>query len=197
MTRRGYRGIPINTSKNTHETVLDLLLLGKGGSVDSLVCIDGIEHLRRPFDFIAEVRRVLRIGGEVILSTPNISSLRSRLRWLLTGHHHKCPAPLDERNPNPLHHINMISFPELRYLLHSNGFRIDMVTANRCKPIAFVSSPLALPAYLATWWTYRRESRRTDSGHLADEVRRAMFSRDILFGETCIIRARKLVDPIA
>ncbi len=85
------------------------------------MCIDGIEHLRRPFDFIAEVRRVLRIGGEVILSTPNISSLRSRLRWLLTGHHHKCPAPLDERNPNPLHHINMISFPELRYLLHSNG----------------------------------------------------------------------------
>ena len=81
-------------------------------SVDTLVCIDGIEHINRQQDFIAEAFRVLRSGGELIVSTPNISALRSRWKWLLTGHHNKCNSPLDESRPSPMHHIGLLSLPE-------------------------------------------------------------------------------------
>src|SRR5438445_10181192 len=97
------------------------------GTFDAVVCIDGIEHLERPFDFVRECRRVLRPGGVVIVSTPNISALRSRWRWLLTGFHNKGKVPLNERDPNPWHHLNLLSFPALRYLLHRHGFRITAV----------------------------------------------------------------------
>ena len=59
-------------------------------SCDIVVCIDGIEHISKQFDFVNEVNRILRNNGEIIISTPNISSLRSRWKWFMTGHHHKC-----------------------------------------------------------------------------------------------------------
>lgn len=97
------------------------------GFFDAVVCIDGIEHLERPFDFIREAFRVTRSGGSIILSTPNINSLRSRWRWFWTGHHNKCKVPLNEGRPGPLHHINMMSYQRLRYILHTSGFRIARV----------------------------------------------------------------------
>jgi SAM-dependent methyltransferase len=117
-------------------------------TVDTLVCIDGIEHIKRQDDFVHEVSRVLKSGGEFIVSTPNISSLRSRWQWLMTGHHYKCNSPLDEDNPNPLHHVAMVSYPELRYLLHTNGIRVHNVTTNRIKGISWLYGLLAPFAYL-------------------------------------------------
>ena len=118
-------------------------------SVDAVVCIEGIEHLRRPFDFVDECARVLRPGGTLILTTPNISALRSRWRWLLTGFHNKCKVPLDENHPEPRHHINMLSFPEIRYMLHTSGLRITDVTTNRVKPISWLYLPLVPLQWLA------------------------------------------------
>jgi len=108
----------------------------RDGQFDAVVSIDGIEHIENPFDFIRECRRVLRPGGVCIISTPNISSFRSRARWLWTGFHNKNKTPLDETKPNPLHHINMISFPELRYMLHSNGFKILKIATREAEVAA-------------------------------------------------------------
>ncbi len=117
---------------------------------DILVCIDGIEHIDEQFFFIKESHRILEDEGEIVISTPNISNLRSRWKWFITGHHHKCNSPLDETNPNPLHHIGMISFAELRYMLHSNGFIIEDIRTNRIKPIAFIYSIFLPFIYLTT-----------------------------------------------
>ena len=47
-------------------------------AVDNVVSVEGIEHLERPFEFVRECHRVLRDDGLLIMTTPNISSLRSR-----------------------------------------------------------------------------------------------------------------------
>jgi ubiquinone/menaquinone biosynthesis C-methylase UbiE len=158
-------------------------------SVDTLVCIDGIEHINRQQDFIAEAFRVLRSGGELIVSTPNISALRSRWKWLLTGHHNKCNSPLDESRPSPMHHIGLLSLPEIRYLLHSTGFRITTVCTNRIKPVAWTYLPLVPLVYLATSLVYRKYGKKESTDQICNEVKRQMFSKATLFGETMIVRA--------
>ncbi|MBN2697543.1 MAG: class I SAM-dependent methyltransferase [Bacteroidales bacterium] len=244
--RRDYKGISINTSKNTHETVFTLLdndrdavivdiPCGSGAfvrrlkdqgftnivaadiinlmeiehehfitadmeqklpladdSCDAVVCIDGIEHISRQFDFAGEVCRILRKGGTFIISTPNVSSIRSRWKFFVTGHHHKCTSPLDENNPNPLHHIGMISFPELRYLLHTRQFKIDTVTTNRIKAVSWLFLLFIPLVYPVSFLTYRRTGREKGTLGLNREVMRTMFSREVLLGESLIVRARKI-----
>ncbi|MBU1009119.1 MAG: methyltransferase domain-containing protein [Bacteroidetes bacterium] len=240
-----YKGIPINTTKNTHKVVFELINASKDAviadmpsgagafvkrlvdqgythvlamdiacalvfdhpgflkgdmtrplpfedqSVDVFVCIDGIEHISDQFFFVSEVNRVLKQGGTFILSTPNISALRSRFRWLMTGHHHKCKAPLDENKPSPLHHIGMVSFPELRYMLHTNGFAISRITTNRIKWVSWLHA-IWMPLVLVfTTFTYRKEGRIEGTTQLNKAVKTSMFSKPVLFGETLIIRAEK------
>lgn len=243
--RRSYKGIVINTSKNTHEKVFRLLnqdinniivdipsghgafvqklkdvgfkkiiaidienilaidhndfikgdmsntLPLSNNSCDSIVCIDGIEHIRNPFEFIAEANRILKEEGEMIISTPNISSIRSRWKWLLTGHHHKCNSPLDENNPNPLHHINMVSFPELRYMLHTNGFLITTVSTNRIKPINWIYLVFLPLVFISTYWVYSKTGKKQSTSVINKSVFKSMFTKHILFGETLIVKAKK------
>lgn len=162
-------------------------------SVDAIVCIDGIEHIDRQFDFAKECHRVLKPGGFVVMSTPNVSSLRSRWRWFLTGHHNKCKSPLDENNPNPMHHIGMISFPEMRYMLHSNGFAIDEISTNRTKITAWLYLSLLPFIWLFTSIAYSKTKKRSDSlKAVHKEIKQQMLSFPILLGETLIVRAMKL-----
>jgi 2-polyprenyl-3-methyl-5-hydroxy-6-metoxy-1,4-benzoquinol methylase len=51
---------------------------------DWIVLCEVVEHLRRPWDDLEQLRPLLAPGGEVILLTPNFDALRSRLsgaRW--------------------------------------------------------------------------------------------------------------------
>ncbi len=160
-------------------------------SFTEIVCIDGIEHIERPFDFIRECTRVLSPSGRVIISTPNISAVRSRWRYFLTGHHNKCKSPLNEDNVTPLHHKNMISFPEIRYILHTNGFEIEKVRTNRIKAISYLYIIFYPFLNLATRMVYSKEESDRDQKTRNNEIKRAMFSRFVYLGETLIICARK------
>lgn len=160
-------------------------------SVDVVVCIDGIEHINKQFFFVSEVNRILKSGGQFIVSTPNISALRSRVKWLFTGHHHKCNSPLDENHPSPLHHIGMVSFPEIRYMLHTNGFRIETIATNRIKTISWLYILLVPFTWLFTSLVYRKAAKREDTDTQNMEIKKAMFSKALLFGETMIVCARK------
>lgn len=91
------------------------------GFFDAVVSIDGIEHPQRPFDFVREVARCLKPQGVAVISTPNISALRSRWRFLWTGHHNKGKTPLGEAAPSPFDHIGLLTLPDLRYMLHPRG----------------------------------------------------------------------------
>jgi len=245
--RANYKGISINTSKNTHESVFSLITQdtdktivdvpsGSGAfvqrlkdagfkniiaidienileinhdnftqgdmteslnlpdsSCDIVVCIDGIEHIRKQFDFVSEVNRILKNEGEIIISTPNISSLRSRWKWFVTGHHHKCASPLDENNPTSLHHIGMISFPEIRYMLHTKGFTIIEVKTNRIKPINWLYIIFLPLVFISTYFVYTKTGKKQGTSDLNKSIFKKMFSRNLLFGETVIVKAKKTI----
>jgi hypothetical protein len=134
---------------------------------------------------------VVRVGGVCIVSTPNISALRSRWRWLLTGFHNKQKVPLNERDPTPWHHVGLLGFPQLRYLLHRHGFRITAIATNRIKPVSWLYLPLWPVSALVTRAALRRWERDPDQRRRNAEIRRQMFSPAVLFGETLIVKAQR------
>jgi 2-polyprenyl-3-methyl-5-hydroxy-6-metoxy-1,4-benzoquinol methylase len=161
------------------------------GVFDGVVCIDGIEHIERQFDFIRECRRIVKPDGFLIIATPNISSLRSRWRWLLTGFHNKCKAPLDETAPMPLHHINMVSLPELRYRLATNGFAITKIATNRVKLISWIYFFLVPFSFMRTFVVLRKWSSNKALKSINRQVLRHLFTIQVLFGETLIVKAKR------
>ena len=164
----------------------------KDGEFDAVVCIDGIEHIERPFDFVRECHRIVRDHGILIVSTPNISALRSRWRWFLTGFHNKRKCPLNEGKQSPLHHINMLSFPDLRYLLHVNGFKISSIRTNRVKAISWVYAILLPIAYLVSTSIFYREEKDPAQRRRNKQIFRQMFSKAVLFGESLVVKAERI-----
>ncbi len=166
----------------------------KDEEFDAIVCIDGIEHIENPFAFIRECNRILHKEGKLILSTPNITSMRSRWRWFLTGHHNKCKSPLNENKPSHLHHINMIDFPKMRYILHTSGFEITCITANRIKPVSWIFIIFYPFSLIKTRFVYRKEEKEIQQKILNRKIIKDMFSRPVYFGETLIVKAIKRND---
>jgi ubiquinone/menaquinone biosynthesis C-methylase UbiE len=158
---------------------------------DAVVCIDGIEHLERPFDFIRESNRILKRGGTVLISTPNINAIRSRWRWFWSSHHNKGKVPLNENKPTPLHHINLMSYQRLRYILHTSGFKIERVVTNRVKGISWVYAIFVPFAYVFTSWVFNKEEKDPQQRAVNREIKRELFRVPLLFGETMIIKAVK------
>ena len=52
---------------------------------DAVVSIEVIEHVEDQFAFLRELARVARPGGLVVVTTPNVLNVSSRLRTLFTG----------------------------------------------------------------------------------------------------------------
>jgi SAM-dependent methyltransferase len=159
-------------------------------SFDALFSIEGIEHLENRFHFLREAHRVLKRDAWLVITTPNIVSLRSRVRFLGSGFFHKDPRPLNESARHPLHHIGLATFPDLRYAVHTSGFRIVETGATHFKPVSY------LYGFLAPWmWLYTRIAFRKEKDpaqHARNrEIRRALYSHALLFGENLMILARK------
>jgi SAM-dependent methyltransferase len=64
------------------------------GEADIVILAETIEHLPNQYFFFKEASRVLKRGGSLLLTTPNSSSLRSRLsQFLMESEHYSTPAP--------------------------------------------------------------------------------------------------------
>lgn len=67
---------------------------GDIGKADIVLLGETIEHLPNQFFFFSEVAKLLKPGGVLILTTPNTSSLRSRLsQFLMESEHYSTPPP--------------------------------------------------------------------------------------------------------
>jgi 2-polyprenyl-3-methyl-5-hydroxy-6-metoxy-1,4-benzoquinol methylase len=157
---------------------------------DAVLSVEGIEHLENRHAYLRELARVLKPGGPLVLTTPNIVSLRSRVRFRGSGFFNQDPRPLREAARHPLHHIGLMTFPDLRYALHTSGFRIVDVAHTHIKPVSYLYAVLVPWAWTYTTIAFRKE--RDPAQRAANrEIRRAMFSRSLLYGENVMVTARR------
>ena len=161
-----------------------------GQSFDAVVSTEGIEHLENHFSFLREVCRILKPEGLLVLTTPNIAALRSRVRFFGSGFFGRDSRPLNEAARHPLHHIGLATFPELRYELRMSGFRLIEVRHTHIKPISY------LYAIYAPWmWLYTRLAFRKEKDPAQrernKEILATLLSPSVLFGECLMLIAKK------
>lgn len=162
------------------------------GEFDAIACLEGIEHLRHPYAFAEECRRILKPGGRLILSTPNILKLTSRVKFLLGGFWNAFGRPLNEHQVRHglYGHIALMSYYEARFMLHALGFRIRAVTTSRGAVGDWLCAPLLLLIAPFTWYALARE-RHPEQRRSNAEIRRHVLSADLLFGKHLILVAER------
>jgi 2-polyprenyl-3-methyl-5-hydroxy-6-metoxy-1,4-benzoquinol methylase len=159
-------------------------------SFDAALSVEGIEHLENRHAYLRELFRVVKRGGTLVLTTPNIVSVRSRVRFRGSGFFHHDPRPLREGARHPLHHIGLMTFPDLRYALHTTGFRVIHITHTHIKPVSYLYAVLVPWMCLYTTIAFRKE-RDVGQRQANREIRSALCSRALLFGENVMITARR------
>ncbi|MDX6612538.1 MAG: hypothetical protein QOD75_1724 [Blastocatellia bacterium] len=161
-------------------------------SFDYITCIEGLEHIENPQQAVREFARVLRPGGHLITSVPNILNIEERMKWLLHGHtSHFKPvtreyvACLREQLGNKEEmalHINAIGYSELRYMLEQEGFDIQKLYRDKPKSMLWLYWPIVALIRLIARLTPEQQRRERWTEELAsDEV--------LLGGNTLIVHA--------
>ncbi len=87
---------------------------------DAVIAIEVIEHLENPFDFVRECRKLLTSNGILIVTTPNVEAVNSRLIYLYTGR----MLSFGEYETVPTGHITPVFAWKAEYLLREAGFKI-------------------------------------------------------------------------
>ena len=158
-------------------------------SFDYVTCLEGLEHIENPQQAVREFARVLRPGGTVIVSIPNILNIEERLKWLLYGYtsHFK---PITRVNVERLRaeydnreeiaaHVNPIGYSELRYILEKNGFQISGLHRDKPKAHAWLYWPIVL--------LIRLIAKLTPEGKRAERWTEELASDEVLLGGNTLI----------
>ncbi len=103
----------------------------ESASFDLVVSVEVIEHLDGHGTFFREANRVLKNGGRFLLTTPNMQSLKSRMRFLLTGYYYSF-NPLNPSEHDPVRqHIAPFTIDRHRFLLGRCGFKLKSVSTDK------------------------------------------------------------------
>ena len=164
-------------------------------SFDLVTCTEVIEHLEHYRAALREMARVLRPGGVLIITTPNVLNLRSRLRYLLFGFANMFgPLRLDDDRHHSTHgHINPISYFYLAHALSGAGLSDISVSVDKHQRRSLVS--LVLLWLPIRWFSAVALGREREKRHTLDARNepfvRAMNSTDMLLGRTIVVGCRK------
>jgi SAM-dependent methyltransferase len=98
---------------NNHE--LSAFVQSNNEKFDVVVGMEVIEHIENPWEYIRQLKSMLKPGGLIIITTPNITSWHSRLRFLIYGNY-------DDFTPlSQFEHINPITPWEMNLIFTRIG----------------------------------------------------------------------------
>ncbi len=164
-------------------------------SCDAVVSIEVIEHVEDPFAFLRELARIARPGAKVIVTTPNVLSLPSRVRTLVWGFPELFdPLPLagaDERLLGG--HIHPIAPYFLALAALRAGLEEPHLGGDRKKRSGLVWLPFLGPFLLAAGAFQRARLARKQPAVLAQNrgLLAEIGSVGLLTARTVILCARK------
>jgi SAM-dependent methyltransferase len=96
-------------------------------SFDIVISIEGIEHIQNTFHLLHEYYRILKPGGTLLFSTPNMQNIRSRIKFFLRGTLYW----FDPHETDNIGHVNIVPYFLLKHILRESGFIEISVHASR------------------------------------------------------------------
>jgi ubiquinone/menaquinone biosynthesis C-methylase UbiE len=96
----------------------------EGSSVDIVIAGEIIEHLINPFRFLLEIKRVLKNGGQLIISTPNEVDLKSRIKVLFGRLPTNCARAFPTVEDQIFNHKADYNLSIFKEMLSKSGFKI-------------------------------------------------------------------------
>ncbi|MFO1008977.1 MAG: class I SAM-dependent methyltransferase [Planctomycetota bacterium] len=175
-------------------------------SFDVVVSMEGIEHFENQTGFLRECARVLRPGGTMILTTPNMLHLSSRISGFWTGQRllkHGFineVSTLNARMEKRIYHGHafLIDVFRLRYILRVVGMKLDHVDSTTKSGSSLAMAPLVPVFWAVTRWSILasrkhlpRVRQKTPPPEVEDELARVALSPAVLFGKKLIVVARR------
>lgn len=162
---------------------------------DIVTSTEVIEHLEHYRETLQESYRVLKKDGTLVVSTPNILNLKSRIRFLIFGFFNLF-GPLHFKE-SELHsaggHITPIS---LFYLIHSlvdaDFVDIEVMVDKKQSTSIFWLILLYIPIKLFSGLTMKKEMKKYKTiDHSNIEYVKLINSLDILLGRTIVVGCKK------
>jgi len=155
-------------------------LLFSNGQFDLALAVEVLEHIDGHDRFFSEAARILKPGGILVLTTPNILSLKSRLRFLLTGCYYSFGL-LTPFTKDPIHqHISPFTLNRYAWMLSQHGLSVSRVTTDKMQ-----NTSLLLSCLMPLVWLSALLRRRRDGSS------QQQTSKVVLFGRKLLIVARK------
>ena len=150
------------------------------GEFELAVAVEVLEHIDGHDHFFAEVSRVLAPNGTLMFTTPNILSLKSRMRFLFTG----CYYSFDLLAPftkDPVgQHISPFTVNRYEWMLSQHGLSVSNVMTDKMQSTSLLLSFLA--PFIKLRELFRPKRR---------DLARAQSTAAVLFGRKLVIVARK------
>jgi len=154
----------------------------KDSTFDIIICQEGIEHFSDQFQAFTEFNRVLKKNGLLILTTPNYSSLQSRLSFLFfESENSKRLMPPNEyesiwfsekKGKTPQYyfgHVFLLNIQKLRLLWKISGFSLEQLVGNRMKP----RNLLLMILFPFIYWSSRKVLKKNLRKNSSIDVRAA------------------------
>ena len=108
------------------------------GEFSTVVCGELIEHLfEDPMHLMGEVNRILKPGGHIVLTTPNVAALRG-VAAILQGYHpgffHAYIKPAAGGEVDARHNREYTP-PEIHHLLNESGFEVTLLETGEFRDV--------------------------------------------------------------
>src|SRR3989338_8181820 len=152
----------------------------KGEAFDYVICAESLQYIENRERLFSELNRVLKRGGTLIVSLPNILAISSRFYFLRRGYSpHFKPVRTMIENRRWDNVYNPVSFVEVFQLIKRNGLEIKDVFSSRTT--------------LKGWWLYPFIKALYLIGFLFDknknkaELIRWLASEELLRGDHLVI----------
>lgn len=155
-------------------------------SADGFICQEGIEHFSDQFRALQEFNRLMKPDGILLITTPNYSSIRARLSYLLAESERSGskmpPNELDsiwmsqQQITSEIYfgHLFLIGIQKLRVLAKLAGFKIKKVHITHIKLSSLVFFPLFYPfILLSNWMAYKKNMKKNRDCDLS--VKKAVY----------------------
>ena len=94
----------------------------KDSSFDLVIAVEVTEHILDHGNFFQEISRILKPDGKLYISTPNILSMKSRLRFLFRGFPYGF-NPLNMNQYDGMQHVASLSLDQYNYTAVKYGFK--------------------------------------------------------------------------